>query len=90
VDMQGSETAVRTALIYYIIIYIRYINNIIYIIIYCVFYVYIALAAYIQGLYTVYNGAGVQGAVAVLVLPQTRGVGSLHSIIKSKLNGVRR
>jgi hypothetical protein len=36
----GSETAVRTALVYYCILYI---------------------AAYIQGLYTVYSGAGVKG-----------------------------
>ncbi len=37
------------------------------------------IAAYIQGLYTVYNGAGVQGCVAVLVWPLTRGVGSFYS-----------
>jgi hypothetical protein len=33
---------------------------------------------YIQGLYTVYNGAGVQGNVAMLELMGTLGVGNLH------------
>ncbi len=31
------------------------------------------IAVYIQGLYTVYNGAGVQGIVAVLELTVNRG-----------------
>jgi hypothetical protein len=36
------------------------------------------IAVYIQGLYTVYNGAGVRSTVACWVWPRTRGIGSLH------------
>jgi hypothetical protein len=38
---------------------------------------------WIQGLYTVYNGAGVQSTVAVLVWPRTMGVDSLHMARKT-------
>ncbi len=37
------------------------------------------MAAYIEDLHTVYNGARVQDAVAVKVWPLTRGVGNLHT-----------
>jgi hypothetical protein len=40
------------------------------------------IVVYIQGLYTVYNSAGVQSTFAMLGLARTRGVGSLPIVIK--------